>query len=55
MTRTGFEHRCMDMVELTYSHYTSSDMYASHYFYTLCYSLYKQTRESAPVTELMTW
>jgi hypothetical protein len=43
MTHMGFEHQCMDMEELTYSHCTSPDTFALHHFCILCHNLYKQT------------
>jgi len=45
MTRTVFEHHRMDMVELTYKHYTSLGTYALHLFHTLCYNLCGHTGE----------
>jgi hypothetical protein len=39
MIGTGFEHHRMDMVELTYKHYTSLGTYALHLFHTICYNL----------------
>ena len=43
MPRTGFEHQRMNVVELTYSHYTTPDTYALRNSHTLYYNLYRNT------------